>query len=386
MTLTPFQRIQQWQGTTAPAQAMASQWYALAGRTPDPQGLAWWTKQIQQDGSNTAFKNFTVGIAKDTPAAGQVLAQNTQRLVAAGTPPWTPSTGAVNGQIPGTKMSNVSPAVSNAFQNVVKGGIAVGTAVGAAPLLAGALGGGAAGAVGAAGATGAAGKAVQSGLGDTSMTGTVMADGSVLPAGVSPLDTEAGQAAAAAAPTAPAAVADATSATGGLSGGSGIPGGVNSVLNGGGSGIPGAVGSTVAGKLPSLVQGAVNGASGGGAGGIGGGVLDFLGGNGGLNTLALAQGVNAAQLGAQAQQYASTAANDANSRWAAQAPLRSAGIAGMLNPTSPYTAPALPGGNPFAPAPVPSQSQVPPQTPAGVNGTLSISPRPPVSPVTPTPI
>lgn len=106
------------------AAAMAQQWYAMvpsvAGEvTPAQmaQGVQWWTKQIQQDGSNTAFKNFQSGIAKDHgPAAAQELASNTAAYTQkTGLNPWTPASGAVNGQLPGT---NTKAGGANGFSSL----------------------------------------------------------------------------------------------------------------------------------------------------------------------------------------------------------------------------------------------------------------------------
>ena len=146
---------------TAAEGQMAQGWYSLIpGVTPTAHDLAWWQKQIAQDGSNTAFKNFTAGIAKDHgPQAAQTLAQNAAAYKAqSGLDPWTPSTGAVNGQIPGTTQTLLGGIGQWGDANK-----AVGKDVGLGLMTAGALlpvGAGVAGAAGAAGAAGVGAKAI----------------------------------------------------------------------------------------------------------------------------------------------------------------------------------------------------------------------------------
>jgi hypothetical protein len=75
-----------------------------------------------------------------------------------------------------------------------------------------------------------------------------------------------------------------------------------------------------------------------------------LGGNGGLNALIAAQGVNAAALGKKSGDYADNAMKTQNDLWNQRSGLRSAGIAGMTAP--PKQLPQLgtlgSAGNPFA--------------------------------------
>lgn len=154
-----------------------------------------------------------------------------------------------------------------------------------------------------------------------------------------------------------ASVGDATSGAAANTAGADFTGGLTgnalaSTANaGGGASLPGA--STVQGLLGKL-------GGGGSSPSNGGGVLGFLTGNNGLNALGVAQGVNAAALGQKSSDYADQAANLATSRWNQQAPLRTAGVAGMLAPQSPFTPPPIPGGNPFA---MPQPQAVPPPTP-----------------------
>lgn len=79
---------------------------------------------------------------------------------------------------------------------------------------------------------------------------------------------------------------------------------------------------------------------------------NFLTGNGGLNALGTAQGVNAALLNQKALEYAKNAEGTAMSQWNKNASLRDAGRAGMLAPKPSVDTSFLPGirkaGNPFA--------------------------------------
>lgn len=79
--------------------------------------------------------------------------------------------------------------------------------------------------------------------------------------------------------------------------------------------------------VPGLsgVEGMVKGGAGGGLGGL-------LTGNGGLNALGLAQGINAAGLQNKADDYAKQAVGGVQDSYNQRAPLRVAGVQGMLNP------------------------------------------------------
>ena len=55
--------------SAADASAMAKVFYQLAGVTnPTPKALSWWSKQIQQDGSQPAYDNFKTGVGQDKEA------------------------------------------------------------------------------------------------------------------------------------------------------------------------------------------------------------------------------------------------------------------------------------------------------------------------------
>lgn len=112
---------------------------------------------------------------------------------------------------------------------------------------------------------------------------------------------------------------------------------------------------------PSQRPQSVSGMQGGGIGGAIGGALgaagNFLGGNGGLNALGLAQGANAAMLGQKASNFADMAAKNVDENFQSRAPLRVAGMEGMLRPQIADTS-ALrrisARGNPFADRPQPA--------------------------------
>lgn len=103
------------------------------------------------------------------------------------------------------------------------------------------------------------------------------------------------------------------------------------------SGAPGASSITdLLGKIPGI-------------GGLLGKAGDFVGGNGGLNALGIAQGVNAAQLGKQSTDYANQARDLSMSNWTQRAPLRAQGLAGLTSTAQPDLSSLNVGGNPFAP-------------------------------------
>lgn len=154
-------------------------------------------------------------------------------------------------------------------------------------------------------------------------------------------------------------------ALGGLgSAASNIPGvqGIEQALGGAGSTlskIPGAqaveqgLGGVAKNALGSLTGGAGGAAdSGGGLGGLLGGLGGWITGNGGKNALGAAEGVNAALLQKQANDYAGQALNQAQALWNQRAPLRTGGMAAMQ---------ASLGRNPFAgAAPVAQAVPTPP--------------------------
>lgn len=107
--------------------------------------------------------------------------------------------------------------------------------------------------------------------------------------------------------------------------------------------IPGGVsGPTVGGKPVSIADLLGQGVNAAGS---------FLGGNGGMNALGLAGGLQAAQLGQKSANYANMAAGNADRAYQQTAPLRVAGIAGMLHPQTADLsglAATRMTGNPFA--------------------------------------
>lgn len=86
----------------------------------------------------------------------------------------------------------------------------------------------------------------------------------------------------------------------------------------------------------------------------GGGILNslegLLTGNGGLNALGAAEGVNAAMQQKQSTNYAKSALGGVQQSYDARAPLRAAGIAGLTNPQIPSLSglSSIAGRNPFA--------------------------------------
>lgn len=138
-------------------------------------------------------------------------------------------------------------------------------------------------------------------------------------------------------------------ALGGAVGGMGHGDGLGSSLM---QGATGAIGAGGLSKIPGL--GSIPGI---------GSVSDFLGGNGGMNALGLLQGANAAYLGNKSTGLANNALNTQRDLFNEAAPLRQAGIAGMLNPGA-GVAPKIAGiqaqnHNPFA-TPMPATPSVAP--------------------------
>lgn len=90
------------------AAAMAAAWYQAAGvANPTQKALDWWTKQIQEDGSQPAFDNFKTGKGQDSADAfnAQTLATNAAANTAkTGLAPYQPS--ATQNQLPGTNYKN----------------------------------------------------------------------------------------------------------------------------------------------------------------------------------------------------------------------------------------------------------------------------------------
>ena len=132
-----------------------------------------------------------------------------------------------------------------------------------------------------------------------------------------------------------------------------IPG-IGGALSGLGAKLGGgaAIGA-VAPLLKNAVGGGTSGASpdqGGSGGGILGSIEGLLTGNGGLNALGIAGGVNSAMQQSQANNYAKNALSGVQSSYDARAPLRTAGIQGLLSPQTPSIAGlgSIAGHNPFA--------------------------------------
>lgn len=89
----------------------------------------------------------------------------------------------------------------------------------------------------------------------------------------------------------------------------------------------------------------------GGLGGLVGKAGDFLKGNNGKNALGVLQGLNAAMQQKKANDLANSALRGAEGMYAERAPLRAAGMRGLLNPQAPDLAPlrsTIYTGNPYA--------------------------------------
>jgi len=118
------------------AAALATKWYEQGlGRAPDAEGLQHWVGEIQKDGSNTAWQNFSG--SPEVQKAGAAA-----KFQAAGVNPIELSPGA--GQLPGTNMKNITntwgatlpPAVAEALRVAAQAG---GMAFGIDPRVSGAI-------------------------------------------------------------------------------------------------------------------------------------------------------------------------------------------------------------------------------------------------------
>lgn len=386
------------------AQAMAEQWYALVPKSVNLYSLSpaavtsavnHWATEIQQDGSNSAFQDFSNSIAKQHgPTAAAELASNAAlQTKQTGLPPWTPAQGAVNGQYPGTNTKSVGAEIGTALtspvgkivEGVIAGAIDVVSGGALTPLTTAGLG-----------ILQGAGAAVQPGANFGSIAGAALGgagEGALAGLGAGALNSLTGGAL--------------ESATAGLpSAASMSPGALSSVANAtsGTSVAPSVVGLPGAAAIGTGVNAAKTVAGVGGVAGASGappnsssGVTNLLNGLG--TTIPLIAGAtNAANLQAQAQQYAQDAVNTDTQQYAAEQPLRDAGMAGLLNPSTP--APGLPAiqalataagkGNPFA-TPLPVNSPTAPPAPSAAQGLptptpVSTSPTSPTIAAQPKPI
>jgi hypothetical protein len=126
-------------------------------------------------------------------------------------------------------------------------------------------------------------------------------------------------------------------------------------VGGGAKGAAGTVAGKAGGLIPHDADGSVNWLGGGGLlGQAAGGIKDTLMGNGGLNALGIAQGLNAANLGKQSTDYANKAFDLQNNSYQERAPLRALGLQGLTQPKAPNMAgiAATTGANPFAKRPL----------------------------------
>lgn len=378
------------------AQAMVEQWASMtpelynASPSQIAKTISHFTTEIQQDGSHTAFLDWANSLPKQ-PGATPQTAQNFQQAVAQytqqnGRAPYTPATGAVQNQYPGTNTKTLgaevgraltSP-VGQAIESVIAGALDVATAGAATPFTTAgeaavqALGNGLQpganfGTILKSGLTGA-GEGALAGTGANllnNVTGNALVSGakSALPT-ASAVGTSADLSNLT--PSQIAAIGDASGGAAADTSGVDLTAGMTpQQLADAGNATNGTPGTNA--PLPS-VQNVVKSAANftGGPSSPGGGVPSLLN-DVGTDIPFLLGAANAANLQAQAQQYAQDAVNTETGQYATQAPLRAAGMAGLLNPSTP--APGLPAiqalntaaakGNPFATAvPLPS-------TPAG---------------------
>lgn len=344
------------------AAAMVSQWYQLAGNpNPSPKAVAWWTKQIQQDGSHTAFLNFSNGKGQD--AQSQFNPQTLIANVAASTKqngyaPWQPN--AQTPQYPGTNTKSGGAIIGSALdspvgkiiEDVAAAALDFVTAGAATPFTTAGLA-----------ALQGGGKALQPGenFGSIAKEGASGAASGIAAGGLAGLAGSAGLPGFGALSAAPDAATMTPGALSTIANAGSSPAAVNSAL-----GLPNIGAVTAGGAINTAKQvaGAV-GANGlpsaGPVSGSSGGIGDLLN-SLGTTIPAVLQGANATNLQNKSNQYADDAINTQKGLWDSQAPLRAAGISGMLNPSTP--APGLPNiaalntaaakGNPFAtPVPLP---------------------------------
>ena len=353
--------------SAADAKALASQWYQQGlGRAPDAAGLQHWISEIQKDGSNTAWQNFS-----GSPEAKQAGAA--AKFAAAKTNPIELTPGA--GQLPGTAHGAVTDVVqrNESWLKPLATGLA--STLGS-PLLGAAVSGAwnyadnhdPTGALVDAAKSYGVGK-LASGLGN--------AAGKLVPQSVKDLgstiaNSGVGQAVGQAANTIGQAATNAGQAIGNSSVGQAwdqnVKQPVQSVAQtvAGAAGPMGGAGGLGGIKIPGFTQGGGQPVS---VGGLAGQVGNFLTGNNGMNALGAAAAANAAYLGQKSSNYAQNALDTQQRLFDAKGGLRSAGIAGMQNPTTPALADLgaqRQVGNPFAkPIAVSNIGSAPPAIPVG---------------------
>jgi hypothetical protein len=314
------------------AAALATRWYQQGlGRNPDPQGLAHWVSEIQKDGSNTAWQNFS-----NSPEP--LKAGAAAKFAAAKINPIELTPGA--GQLPGTAHGYLTDVVQRNESWLKPLAVTAATA----------LGGPAAGA----GVSGAWNYADTHNLGNAALDaagtyGLGKLAGDLVPQSVRDRAQQAANALVNS--SIGQGLQQAGQAIGNSPLGQAWDQTVKQPLQAAGqtvSGLPGVTipGVTMRGGQPVSV------------GGLAGQVGNFLTGNNGLNALGTAAGLNAAYLGQKSANYAQNALDTQQALFNAKGGLRSAGIAGMQNPVTP-TLPNVTAqrtaGNPFArPVPVTS--------------------------------
>jgi len=338
------------------AKALATKWYQQGlGRAPDAEGLQHWVSEIQKDGSNTAWQNFS-----GSPEATQSGAA--AKFAAAKANPIELTPGA--GQLPGTAHGAVTDVVQRNESWLKPLATTLASTLGT-PALGAAVGGAwnyadnhdlGKAALDAAGTYGV-GK-LASGLGN--------AAGNLVPQSVKDLGTNiANSAVGQAVGHAGQAIANSPL---GQAYDTGIKQPIQSVAQtiAGAAGPMGAAGGLGGIKIPGFTQGGGQPVS---VGGLAGQVGNFLTGNNGMNALGAAAAANAAYLGQKSSNYAQNALDTQQRLFDAKGGLRSAGIAGMQNPTTPALADLgaqRQVGNPFAkPIAVSNIGSAPPAIPVG---------------------
>lgn len=137
---------------------------------------------------------------------------------------------------------------------------------------------------------------------------------------------------------------------------------------GAGGAASGAAGAA-AGAVPAAIPAASSGGLMGTLGGLAGKAKDFLTADGGRNIMGIVGAVDAASQRRRADDLTNRAIGLDTNRWQAGAPLREAGMAGLLAPTP---------GNPFAlgagATPPPAPLATPKAVPAQVQGQASSNP------------
>lgn len=327
------------------AKAMVDQWYSWIGHPAAPADEAHFIKAVQQDGSQPAWDQIQKA-ANDSGNGQKLLAGANAYKTQTGAQPFELQAG--KGQLAGTNTKN-GGAIIDSQKSWLKpvAQIAANFIPAVGPLVSAGIGA-------------AWDYADNHNVGDALKSGALSYVGGKLVSGLG--NTGVGQA------IKDSSIGQAVSNAGdyaknlpGVSSVADAAGAAKNALSSTGNKIAdSAIGNAWDTYVKQPVQTAANGVVNGAKSLLPGPTPTGGGGSGpSLPMLALmaAQGVNAAQLGAKSTGYAEQAANTANDNWNANAPLRTQGRSGILNPTTPdlssLTALRQQPGNPFArPVPV----------------------------------